>query len=133
MLTCGPRRRARSAAGSGSATRPTPATSPARCTAAGGVMCPSYLATRDEKDTTRGRARVLQELASGSFRRGWQEPEVLASLDLCLSCKACSADCPTGTDMATYKAEVLHQRYRHRLRPASHYALGWLPRWAAVA
>ncbi len=102
-------------------------------TAAGGVMCPSYLATRDEKDSTRGRARVLQELASGSFRRGWQAPEVLASLDLCLSCKACSADCPTGTDMATYKAEVLHQRYRRRPRPASHYALGWLPRWAALA
>ena len=49
------------------------------------------------------------------------------SLDLCLSCKGCSSDCPTGIDMATYKAEVLYQRYRRRLRPASHYSLGWLP------
>ncbi len=54
------------------------------------------------------------------------------ALDLCLSCKGCSTDCPAGVDMATYKAEALHQRYRGKLRPASHYALGWLPRWAAL-
>ena len=102
-------------------------------TGAGGVMCPSFLATRDEKDSTRGRARVLQELVSGGFPAGWRATEVAQSLDLCLACKACSADCPTGTDMAAYKAEVLHQRYRRRLRPPAHYALGWLPRWAAIA
>jgi len=102
-------------------------------TASGGVMCPSYLATRDEKDSTRGRARVLQELANGSLvSAGWQAPEVAEALDLCLSCKGCSADCPAGVDMATYKAEALHQRYRRRLRPASHYSLGWLPRWAGL-
>ena len=102
-------------------------------TASGGVMCPSYLATRDEKDSTRGRARVLQELANGSLvSSGWQSPEVAEALDLCLSCKGCSTDCPAGVDMATYKAEALYQRYRGRLRPASHYALGWLPRWAAL-
>ena len=57
-------------------------------TASGGVMCPSYLATRDEKDSTRGRARVLQELANGSLvSSGWQSPEVAEALDLCLSCK----------------------------------------------
>jgi FAD/FMN-containing dehydrogenase/Fe-S oxidoreductase len=99
----------------------------------GGVMCPSYLATRDEKDSTRGRARVLQELANGSLVRGWHSPEVAESLDLCLSCKGCSSDCPAGVDMATYKAEVLYQRYRRRPRPAAHYALGWLPRWARLA
>jgi FAD/FMN-containing dehydrogenase/Fe-S oxidoreductase len=103
-------------------------------TASGGVMCPSYLATRDEKDSTRGRARVLQELANGSLvSSGWQSPEVAEALDLCLACKGCSTDCPAGVDMATYKAEALYQRYRGKLRPASHYALGWLPRWAALA
>jgi FAD/FMN-containing dehydrogenase/Fe-S oxidoreductase len=101
---------------------------------AGGFMCPSYLATRDEKDSTRGRARVLQELANGSLvTGGWRSPEVHEVLDLCLSCKACSRDCPVSVDMATYKSEVLHQAYRGRLRPRSHYALGWLPRWTRLA
>ncbi len=99
-------------------------------TATGGVMCPSFLATRDEKDSTRGRARVLQELANGSLVKGFGSDELAESLDLCLSCKGCSSDCPAGVDMATYKAEALYQRYRRRLRPMSHYALGWLPRWA---
>jgi FAD/FMN-containing dehydrogenase/Fe-S oxidoreductase len=104
-----------------------------KCRAAtGGVMCPSYLATRDEKDSTRGRARVLQEAANGGLIEGLRSDEVLESLDLCLSCKGCSSDCPTGVDMATYKAEVLHQRYRGRLRPMAHYTLGWLPRWAKL-
>src|SRR5689334_21716725 len=101
-------------------------------TASGGVMCPSFLATRDEKDSTRGRARVLQELANGSVVSGWDDPAVADALDLCLSCKGCSADCPAGVDMATYKAEALYQRYRRRLRPVAHYSLGWLPRWAAL-
>ncbi|MGP8001663.1 MAG: FAD-binding and (Fe-S)-binding domain-containing protein [Streptosporangiaceae bacterium] len=105
--------------------------------ASGGFMCPSYLATRDEKDSTRGRARVLQEMAAGRLvTDGWRSPEVREALDLCLSCKACSTDCPAGVDMAQYKAEVSHRAYRRRLRPRSHYALGWLPRWsrwAAVA
>jgi FAD/FMN-containing dehydrogenase/Fe-S oxidoreductase len=102
-------------------------------TGAGGVMCPSYLATRDEKDSTRGRARVLQELANGSLLRGFDSPEIAESLELCLACKGCASDCPAGVDMATYKAEVLHQRYRRKLRPPAHYALGWLPRWARLA
>ena len=97
-------------------------------------MCPSYLATRDEKDSTRGRARVLQELANGSLvTGGWRSPAVHEALDLCLSCKACSRDCPVSVDMATYKSEVLYQAYRGRLRPRSHYALGWLPRWVQLA
>jgi len=96
-------------------------------------MCPSFVATQDEKDSTRGRSRVLQELANGSLIKGFASDEVAEALDLCLSCKGCSSDCPAGVDMATYKAEVLHQRYRRRLRPPSHYALGWLPRWARLA
>ncbi len=102
-------------------------------TASGGVMCPSYLATRDEKDSTRGRSRVLQELANGTLIKGFGSAELAEALDLCLSCKGCSSDCPAGVDMATYKAEVLYQRYRRRLRPAAHYSLGWLPRWARLA
>ncbi|MGH3424165.1 MAG: FAD-binding and (Fe-S)-binding domain-containing protein, partial [Nocardioidaceae bacterium] len=99
----------------------------------GGVMCPSFQATREEKDSTRGRARVLQEMIDGRLvGRGWRSPEVHQALDLCLSCKGCLSDCPTGVDMASYKAEVLHQSYRRRLRPRSHYVLGWLPRWARV-
>ncbi|HEY3437409.1 MAG TPA: FAD-binding and (Fe-S)-binding domain-containing protein [Actinotalea sp.] len=102
--------------------------------AAGGFMCPSYLATRDEKDSTRGRARVLQEMANGTLvDDGWRSSEVHEVLDLCLSCKACSSDCPAGVDMAQYKAEVLHRAYKGRLRPMNHYALGWLPRWARLA
>ena len=103
-------------------------------TANGGVMCPSYLATRDEKDSTRGRSRVLQDMLDGSLvKGGWRAPEVREALDLCLSCKGCASDCPTGVDMAAYKAEVLHQAYRRRLRPMSHYTLGALPRWARMA
>lgn len=91
----------------------------------GGVMCPSYLATREEKDSTRGRARILQEVVRGELP--WAHPSVHDALDLCLSCKGCASDCPTGIDMATYKSEVLHQTYRRRLRPRSHYTLGKLP------
>ncbi|MGK5683322.1 FAD-binding and (Fe-S)-binding domain-containing protein [Actinoplanes sp. URMC 104] len=99
--------------------------------AAGGVMCPSYLATREEKDSTRGRARVLQEVVRGELP--WSHPSVHDALDLCLSCKGCASDCPTGIDMASYKSEVLHQTYRGRLRPRSHYTLGKLPFWARLA
>ncbi|MFZ2528312.1 MAG: FAD-binding protein, partial [Rhodococcus sp. (in: high G+C Gram-positive bacteria)] len=103
-------------------------------TANGGVMCPSYLATREEKDSTRGRARVLQEMLNGGLVTGsWRAPEVAEALDLCLSCKGCASDCPTGVDMATWKSEVLYQRYRRSVRPMSHYTLGRLPRWAAWA
>ncbi len=99
----------------------------------GTVMCPSYQATREEKDSTRGRARVLQDLVAGRFGpNGWRDQAVHDVLDLCLACKGCASDCPTGVDMAAYKSEALHQRYRHRLRPRSHYALGWLPRWTRL-
>lgn len=116
-----------------------------RCTGVGkcvaptttGVMCPSYLATRDEKDSTRGRSRVLQEALDGELVGGLSHPAVGEALDLCLSCKGCASDCPTGVDMATYKAEALHQKYAGRFstlrRPRSHLTLGRLPRWAALA
>ncbi|MGW2570986.1 FAD-binding and (Fe-S)-binding domain-containing protein [Streptomyces sp. NPDC001537] len=95
---------------------------------AGGVMCPSYRATGEENDSTRGRARLLQEMVrGGTVQDGWRSTEVRDALDLCLSCKACSSDCPVGVDMATYKAEFLHHHYKGRIRPRSHYSLGWLP------
>ncbi|MEU7869098.1 FAD-linked oxidase C-terminal domain-containing protein [Dactylosporangium sp. NPDC049140] len=102
-------------------------------TALGGVMCPSFLATRTEKDSTRGRARVLQEMLDGDLAPDWRAPAVHDALDLCLSCKGCASDCPTGIDMAAYKAEVLHQSYKGRVRPRSHYSLGRLPMWSRLA
>ena len=101
-------------------------------TASGGFMCPSYLASKDEKDVTRGRARVLQEMTNGTQITSFDSAEVHESLDMCLSCKACASDCPAGVDMAQYKSEVLHRTYRGKRRPIAHYSLGWLPRWMSV-
>jgi FAD/FMN-containing dehydrogenase/Fe-S oxidoreductase len=99
-------------------------------TAHGGVMCPSFRATGEEMHSTRGRARLLFEMANGEvITDGWQSDEVAEALDLCLSCKGCKRDCPVGVDMAAYKTEFLAQRYRGRRRPAAHYSMGALPRW----
>ena len=103
-----------------------------RAGVSGTFMCPSYLATRDEKDVTRGRARILQEAANSQLIQAIDSPEVLEALDLCLACKACSADCPAGVDMARYRSEALFRTYRGRMRPLSHYTLGWLPRLTRV-
>ncbi|MDO5500011.1 MAG: FAD-binding and (Fe-S)-binding domain-containing protein, partial [Propionibacteriaceae bacterium] len=99
---------------------------------AGQVMCPSYRATGAEKDSTRGRARMLQELVNGELITGWDSPELAEALDLCLSCKGCARDCPTGIDMAAYKSIATQERYAGKLRPMNHYALGWLPRWGRL-
>ena len=100
----------------------------------GGGMCPSYRATQDERHSTRGRSRLLFEMHDGHLAEdGWRSKDVKEALDLCLSCKACSSECPVSVDMATYKAEFLHQHYRGRLRPSSHYSMGWLPLWLAIA
>ena len=102
--------------------------------ATGGVMCPSYMVTREEKHSTRGRAHLLAEMLRGELiSDGWRSTEVLDALDLCLSCKGCKSDCPVNVDMATYKAEFLHRHYAGRLRPAAHYSMGWLPLWARAA
>ena len=103
-----------------------------RAGVSGTFMCPSYLATRDEKDVTRGRARILQEAANSQLVQAIDSPEVLEALDLCLACKACSADCPAGVDMARYRSEALFRTYRGRMRPLSHYTLGWLPRLTRI-
>ncbi|MEU6040378.1 FAD-binding and (Fe-S)-binding domain-containing protein [Actinomadura sp. NPDC047616] len=100
----------------------------------GGVMCPSYRVTREERHTTRGRARILEEMMRGQvITDGWRSKDVLDALDLCLACKGCRGDCPVHVDMATYKAEFLAHHYARRLRPRSHYAMAWLPVWAKLA
>jgi Fe-S oxidoreductase len=100
----------------------------------GDTMCPSFGATREEKHTTRGRARLLFEMLEGEvITGGWRSDEVRESLDLCLACKGCKTDCPTQTDLASLKAEFLSHHYRGRLRPRSAYALGLFPWWARAA
>ena len=99
-----------------------------------GRLCPSYRVTGEERDSTRGRARLLQEMAAGSLADdGWGSREVLDALDLCLGCRACLSDCPTGVDMATLKAEFLDHHYQGRRRPRAHYLLGRLPMWLRLA
>lgn len=103
----------------------------------GGVMCPSYRVTGEEEHSTRGRARLLFEMLGGHVDSpvtdSWRSTEVRDALDLCLACKGCKSDCPTGVDMATYKAEFLSHHYEGRLRPAAHYSMGWLPLWARLS
>lgn len=92
------------------------------------------MVTREEQHSTRGRARLLFELTRGDvITDGWRSTEVRDALDLCLACKGCKSDCPTGVDIATYKAEFLYHHYRGRLRPRSHYSMGFLPLWARLA
>jgi FAD/FMN-containing dehydrogenase/Fe-S oxidoreductase len=103
----------------------------------GGVMCPSYMVTREEEHSTRGRSRLLFEMLEGHadspVTAGWRSTEVRDALDLCLACKGCKKDCPVEVDMATMKAEFLAHHYAGRLRPRAHYSMGWLPAVAQVA
>ena len=100
----------------------------------GGVMCPSFRATREEKHSTRGRAHLLWEMMRGEIIRDrWQDAQVKSSLDLCLSCKGCKKDCPVGVDVATYKAEFLSHYYERKRRPLKHYAFAHIDRLAALA
>jgi FAD/FMN-containing dehydrogenase/Fe-S oxidoreductase len=100
----------------------------------GTTMCPSFMATRDERFTTRGRTRLLFEMLQGeAIHDGWRDEEIKDSLDLCLACKGCRGDCPVHVDVATYKAEFFAHYYERRLRPLAAYALGLIPIWARVA
>ncbi|HTO71501.1 MAG TPA: FAD-binding and (Fe-S)-binding domain-containing protein [Myxococcota bacterium] len=100
----------------------------------GGVMCPSYMATREEQHSTRGRARLLFEMCRGdALRGGWQSDAVKEALDLCLACKGCKGECPMNVDMATYKAEFLSHYYERHFRPRSAHAFGGIARWARLA
>ncbi|HEY6977755.1 MAG TPA: FAD-linked oxidase C-terminal domain-containing protein [Chitinophagaceae bacterium] len=100
----------------------------------GGTMCPSYMVTREEKHSTRGRARMLFEMMQGDItKNGWKDEDVKESLDLCLACKGCKADCPVNVDMATYKSEFLSHYYKQRLRPRTAYTFGWVYWWSRIA
>ncbi len=100
----------------------------------GGAMCPSYMATGDERHTTRGRARLLFEMLQGEVvTEGFRSESVKEALDLCLSCKSCKSECPTGVDMAAYKAEFLAHYYEGRRRPLRSYAFGLINHWGAMA
>jgi FAD/FMN-containing dehydrogenase/Fe-S oxidoreductase len=100
----------------------------------GEVMCPSYLVTREEKHSTRGRARLLFEMLRGRpLEGGWRSREVFDALDLCLSCKGCTHDCPVGVDMPTLKSEFLSHYWKRRLRPRHAYAFGLIDQAARIA
>ena len=106
------------------------------CRKLSGTMCPSYQATRHEKDSTRGRANVLRELLTRSERDNpFTEPEIKVALDLCLSCKGCTAECPSQVDMTSLKAEVQHQIYRTKGVPLRSRVFGHIAginRWASL-
>ncbi len=100
----------------------------------GGTMCPSFMVTKEEKHSTRGRARLLFEMMVGTpLEGGFRNEEVKESLDLCLACKGCTSECPVTVDMPTYKAEFLSHYYEGRLRPREQYAFGWIHRWVRLA
>jgi Fe-S oxidoreductase len=99
-----------------------------------GVMCPSYMATREEMHSTRGRAHLLFEMMRGDpLERGWKSDAVEAALSLCLACKGCKKDCPVNVDMATYKAEFRAHHYAGRLRPRAAYSMGLIYWWSRAA
>jgi FAD/FMN-containing dehydrogenase/Fe-S oxidoreductase len=100
----------------------------------GGVMCPSFRVTREEEHSTRGRAHLLWEMTQGEvIQDRWQNKAVKESLDLCLACKGCKSDCPTGVDVATYKAEFLSHYYESHRRPLKALAFANIDLWARAA
>ncbi|HUJ01117.1 MAG TPA: FAD-linked oxidase C-terminal domain-containing protein [Usitatibacter sp.] len=104
------------------------------CRKKSGTMCPSYMATREEMHSTRGRARLLFEMLQGEPLRGrWKNEAAREALDLCLSCKGCKGECPVNVDMATWKAEFMSHYYEGRLRSRSAYVFGLVDRWARLA
>ena len=98
-----------------------------------GTMCPSYRVTRDEAHLTRGRANTLRLALSGHFGNDFASEPVREALDLCVSCKGCRRDCPTGVDMARMKIEFLHHWHRKHRLSWTERAIASLPRWAPRA
>lgn len=99
----------------------------------GGTMCPSYMVTKEEMHSTRGRAHLLFELTRGkTIKNGWKNKTIKESLDLCLSCKGCKGECPVRVDVAMYKSEFLSHYYKNRLRPIHAYVFGFIAFWARL-
>jgi Fe-S oxidoreductase len=99
-----------------------------------GTMCPSFRATGDEKHLTRGRANTLRLALSGQFGPdAFTSDEMYEALDLCVSCKGCKRECPTGVDMAKMKIEFNHQWQRAHGLALKDRAIASLPRWAPWA
>lgn len=100
----------------------------------GGTMCPSFRATREEKYSTRGRARLFFELLNGEvIQDDWHNEDVKDSLDLCLSCKGCKSDCPTNVDIARYKTEFLSRYYENKRRPVMDSMIAHIGNWLPYA
>src|SRR3954454_6001771 len=105
-----------------------------RCRKQSGTMCPSYMVTREEMHTTRGRANLLFEMLQGeAITDGWRDEHVKESLDLCLACKGCKGECPVQVDIATYKAEFLSHYYEKHFRPRTFHAMGRIRDLARIA
>jgi len=100
----------------------------------GGTMCPTYMATRDEDKTTRGRANILRELlAYPSTQNPFEQSDIYRVLDLCISCKACKSECPSNVDMAKLKAEFLQHYYDIHGIPFRSRLVAYLPRLEQLA
>ncbi len=98
-----------------------------------GVMCPSYMATREEIHSTRGRARLLFEaLSGGLLERGFESSELYHALSLCLSCKGCKRECPAEVDMSAYKAEFLYHYHKHHRRQLNELFVGYVHELASL-
>ncbi len=99
-----------------------------------GTMCPSYRVTRNEQDLTRGRANALRLAMSGQLGpEALVSPQMYQTMSLCVSCKGCKRECPTGVDMARMKVEFLHQYHQHQPRSRRESLIAHLPRYAAWA
>ena len=99
-----------------------------------GVMCPSFRVTQDEQHLTRGRANTLRLAISGQLgAEALISDAMYQTMDLCVSCKGCKRECPTGIDMAKMKVEFLHQYRRHHRLPLKDRLIAWLPRYAPLA
>ncbi|HWR14319.1 MAG TPA: FAD-linked oxidase C-terminal domain-containing protein [Terriglobales bacterium] len=103
------------------------------------TMCASFMVTREEMHSTRGRAHLLWEMLKngpdgpGLQKKAWRDEHVKEALDLCLACKGCKGDCPVNVDIATYKAEFLSHYWEGRIRPRHAFAFGFIDQWSRLA